>query len=77
MKHSFPKKHLTAVGVAALFCFSFFAGQAAAYFTSDQPASSQILQKAPDGNWGLSFQTKGQTPVGNATSDYLKQYRAC
>ena len=77
MKHSFPKKHLTAFGVAALFCFSFFEGQAAAYFTSDQPASSQILQKAPDGNWGLSFQTKGQTPVGNATSDYLKQYRAC
>ncbi|MFR1832203.1 MAG: delta-lactam-biosynthetic de-N-acetylase [Lachnospiraceae bacterium] len=77
MKHPFPKKHLTAFGLAALFCFSFFAGQMTARFTLSRPASSHILQNASDGNWGLSFQTQGQTPVGNATSDYLKQYRAC
>ena len=29
-----------------------------------------------DGNWGLSFQTEGQAPIGNATADYLKQYNA-
>lgn len=77
MKRSFPKKHLSVFGLAALFCLSFFAGQAAARFTANRPASSPFIQNAADGNWGLSFQTKGQTPVGNATSDYLKQYRAC
>lgn len=25
-------------------------------------------------NWGLSFREKGKAPVGNATSEYLKQY---
>lgn len=29
-----------------------------------------------DGNWGLSFQQKGQPPVGNATADFLKQFDA-
>ena len=27
-------------------------------------------------NWGLSFQKEGETPVGNASSDYLAQYNA-
>ncbi|MBR2339175.1 MAG: polysaccharide deacetylase family protein [Clostridia bacterium] len=27
-------------------------------------------------NWGLSFQTAGQPPVGNATAEYLAQYNA-
>ncbi len=27
-------------------------------------------------NWGLSFRENGQTPVGNASSDYLKRYNA-
>lgn len=27
-------------------------------------------------NWGLSFRENGKTPVGNAGSDYLKQYNA-
>lgn len=27
-------------------------------------------------NWGLSFQEEGKAPVGNASSDYLKQYDA-
>lgn len=25
-------------------------------------------------NWGLKFQTEGQTPIGNATPEYLMQY---
>lgn len=25
-------------------------------------------------NWGLSFQKEGETPIGNASSDYLKQF---
>lgn len=40
------------------------------------PGEPQTLQAAADGNWGLSFQQAGQTPVGNATPDYLKQYDA-
>ncbi len=31
---------------------------------------------ATNGNWGLSFQKEGQTPVGNATPDFLKAYNA-
>lgn len=34
------------------------------------PASAEIT------NWGLSFQKEGETPIGNATSDYLAQYDA-
>lgn len=29
-----------------------------------------------DGNWGLSFQSEGGLPVGNATADYLKKFNA-
>lgn len=32
---------------------------------------------ATNGNWGLSFQKDGQTPVGNATPEFLKNYGAC
>ena len=28
-------------------------------------------------NWGLSFQEKGKTPVGNASSEELARYHAC
>ncbi len=31
---------------------------------------------AANTNWGLSFQENGKTPVGNATSEFLKQYNA-
>lgn len=31
---------------------------------------------AANTNWGLSFQQEGQPPVGNATTDFLKQYNA-
>lgn len=36
----------------------------------------QAVAAAADGNWGLSFQEKGKTPIGNATSEYLKKYNA-
>ena len=32
---------------------------------------------ATNGNGGLSFQKEGQTPTGNATPDFLKNYGAC
>lgn len=31
---------------------------------------------AADGNWGLSFQQEGKSPIGNATGEYLKKYNA-
>ncbi|MCL1820739.1 MAG: delta-lactam-biosynthetic de-N-acetylase [Oscillospiraceae bacterium] len=31
---------------------------------------------AANGSWGLSFKGKGQTPVGDATPEYLKQFDA-
>ncbi len=34
------------------------------------PASGEIT------NWGLSFQTEGAAPIGNATPEYLAQYDA-
>ncbi len=36
--------------------------------------SNKAIQTSADGNWGLSFQTEGQPPIGNATSDELKKY---
>ncbi|MCC8059431.1 MAG: polysaccharide deacetylase family protein [Clostridiales bacterium] len=43
--------------------------------TAAIPGATAIPASA-DGNWGLSFQTEGAPPIGNATSDYLKQYDA-
>lgn len=37
---------------------------------------SQAVNAAADGNWGLSFQEEGKTPVGNAAQEYLARYNA-
>ncbi len=58
--------------IASLFLFSFFLGHWLGCLT-DSKAS---VPASADGNWGLSFQQEGQPPVGNATSDYLKQFNA-
>ncbi len=34
----------------------------------------EAASTSADGNWGLSFQTKGQVPIGNASADYLAKY---
>ena len=39
--------------------------------------SAPIAVPASAADWGLSFQTEGQTPVGNATAEDLAQYNAC
>ncbi len=36
--------------------------------------SAVVETSAGAGNWGLSFQEEGKTPVGNATSEFLAQY---
>ncbi len=39
-------------------------------------AAGKQERALPTGSWGLSFQTEGQPPVGNASSDALRQYGA-
>lgn len=58
---------------ALLFLFCFCLGNLTARLTHRE---APAVPASAEGNWGLSFQTEGQTPVGNASSDYLKQYHA-
>ena len=44
--------------------------------SAPSPAESEVQTAAENTNWVLSFQEEGKTPVGNASSDYLKQYNA-
>lgn len=70
----FKKVLLTAV----ILVLSFFAGYDIAKLMDPVPTAGtpdHIIQFS-DGNWGLSFQTEGQPPVGNATADYLNQFNA-
>lgn len=40
------------------------------------PASAPAAVPASTDNWGLSFQTEGASPVGNATEEQLAKYNA-
>ena len=40
------------------------------------PASGNAAIPASAADWGLSFQTEGQPPIGNATKEDLAQYDA-
>ena len=83
-KFPFQKRILkTALLFAMAFCAGNLSARAVAHFTNEQPSVPAAIPcgqpTAPasaDGNWGLSFQSEGQTPVGNATADYLKQFHA-
>ncbi len=83
-KFPFQKRILkTALLFAMAFCAGNLSARAVAHFTNEQPSVPAAIPcgqpAAPasaDGNWGLSFQSEGQTPVGNATADYLKQFHA-
>ena len=62
------------IRICFLFLAAFFVGTGAAFlhdhfFPAAVPTSSE-------GNWGLSFQTDGDPPVGNATFDELKKFDA-
>lgn len=41
-----------------------------------QAHRSEVSTSAEITNWGLSFQTEGEPPVANASSEYLAQYNA-
>ena len=59
--------------VLVLFAGAFFVGR----FTAQVVATGGIgIQRAADGNWGLSFQEEGQPPVANATFEELVKYDA-
>ncbi len=59
--------------VLVLFAGAFFVGR----FTAQVVATGGIgIQRAADGNWGLSFQEEGQPPVANATFEELAKYDA-
>lgn len=64
------------MAVAAL-AFCFLAGRGAAMFT-DKFVDAVNTQNTmlSTSNWGLSFQTEGQTPVGNETPEELKKNNA-
>ena len=66
---------------AAVFVLAFCCGRGAAgfidrHFSAPFPVSGMPVSQAAEGNWGLGFPVEGQPPVGNASSDYLKQYNA-
>lgn len=66
---------------AAIFVLAFCCGRGAAgvidrHFSAPFPVSGMPVSQAAEGNWGLGFPVDGQPPVGNASSDYLKQYNA-
>ena len=42
-----------------------------------QTVSAPAAIPASAADWGLSFQTEGQAPIGNATAEHLAQYDAC
>ena len=50
---------------------------AAALQNAVLPASSSVAIPASADNWGLSFPTEGESPIGNATPETLAQYNAC
>lgn len=65
----------SAVRLPLLLAASFFIGQGIASFLNP-PISAAPVSVSSDSNWGLSFPAEGQTPIGNATADYLNGFHA-
>lgn len=68
--------------IAFLFTAAFFSGRFLAAGTDSPGNNSSIAGKVAAAantsadSWGLSFPEEGKTPVGNATSEELKEYNA-
>lgn len=65
--------------LAAAYLLGTSAGIAAEKLSQDNkadPASTAAVPASAEGNWGLSFQEEGKTPVGNATFEELAKYDA-
>ena len=80
--HLIIKKTLSILFLFSLaFLAGHFAGFLSTYFFSgpDQAAITPTdarIHSSAEGNWGLSFQEEGKTPVGNATMPELAEYDA-
>lgn len=80
--HLIIKKALSILFLFSLaFLVGHFAGFINTYFFSvpDQAAITPTdarIHSSAEGNWGLSFQEDGKTPVGNATMTELAEYDA-
>lgn len=67
---------------ALLFLFAFFIGNALGRLTHPEASSTssdsvpRAIPAAVDDSWGLSFQTEGQPPIGNADAEDLAKYQA-
>lgn len=71
----FPKSKSKSILTAAfIFAFAFLIGNAAA--RTKNRFFPETVQTAAEGNWGLSFQTEGEPPIGNAAADELRKYDA-
>lgn len=74
------KKLLLRLGqFVLLFAAAFFLGQTAAQiheYAVRESASRDSVIAFSEGNWGLSFQEEGKTPLGNSTAEDLKKYNA-
>ena len=46
----------------------------AGVFSVSRLQEGRTATVSADGNWGLSFQTEGLAPIGNASAEYLKRY---
>ena len=63
---------LTAAALVLAGTGVYLAGQGTA-----EPVSAPAAASGQGDNWGLSFQTEGQPPVGNVSQEELSQYNAC
>lgn len=61
-----------------LFTAAFLIGHTAARIQEavHESATQDSVIAHSEGNWGLSFQEEGKTPIGNATAEELKKYDA-
>lgn len=66
------------LGVSFLFITAFLLGRFTAQLIESRAADSksESVQTSASGNWGLSFQEDGKSPVANATFEELKKYDA-
>lgn len=72
MGNILTKQRIKKIAVIAIFITAFFAGR----FVAEVRQQEKSQTVSAEGNWGLSFQQEGQTPVGNATIQELAQYDA-
>ena len=58
-----------------LLCLAYVLGWTFASYTYEKPDDVSV-SASTEQNWGLSFPTQGQTPVGNATPEKMAEQNA-